>query len=170
MSVETARRRKFPQLKPEHVIALVDTREQTPLCLDPLRMEPATLSTGDYSVRGLEQIISIERKSLGDLLCCIGRERERFDREVMRLMAYPCRALIIESSWQELESGEWRSQITPSQAVGSCIGWMCSGLPIMMAGDHERAGRFVSRLLYCAVRRRWQEARELVAGQPTLLR
>lgn len=30
-----------------------------------------------------------------------------------------------------------------------------------MAAEHERAGRFVSRLLFAAARRRWQEAREL---------
>ena len=150
-------------LKPEHVVGLIDTREQMPLFLDPLRTERATLVTGDYSVRGLEGVVAIERKSQSDLLSCVGRERERFDREVQRLLAYPCRALVIESSWSELERGEWRPQITPSQALGSCLGWIASGLPIVMAGNHERAGRFVSRLLFTAARRRWREARELTA-------
>ena len=32
------------------------------------------------------------------------------------------------------------------------------------AGDHARAGRYVSRLLFTAARRRWREVRALVAG------
>jgi hypothetical protein len=98
------------------------------------------------------------------LLACIGRERERFDREVLRLLAYPVRALVIESTWQEIEAGGWRGDVTPQAAVGSLLGWCASGLPILMVGDHQRAGRYVSRLLYIAARRRWREARGLIEG------
>jgi hypothetical protein len=43
----------------ENLVALIDTREQTPLDLAPLRTERATLATGDYSLRGLENVIAI---------------------------------------------------------------------------------------------------------------
>src|SRR5437763_1557404 len=79
--------------------ALIDSREQLPLCLDPLRVEPGTLATGDYSVKGLEHVVAIERKSAEDMLSCVGRERGRFDREIQRLLAYPVRAIVVESSW-----------------------------------------------------------------------
>ncbi|MCY2987181.1 MAG: hypothetical protein NTY19_04835 [Planctomycetota bacterium] len=150
------------ELRPESVVAIVDTREQTPLDLSPLRVEVAGLTTGDYSVKGLEQIVAIERKELSDLLGCIGTERERFDREVMRLLAYPCRALVIEATWQDIEAGDWRSKITPAAALGSLLGWIAAGLPVVMAGDHDRAGRYVSRLLFTAARRRYREARALI--------
>ena len=100
---------KFPA---DAITALVDTREQTPLDLPGLRCEPGTLTTGDYSVRGLESVIAIERKSLPDLVACCGRERERFDREVKRLMAYPVRALVVEASWSDIEAGNWRGKMT----------------------------------------------------------
>ena len=61
-----------------------------------------------------------------------------------------------------LEKGEWRSKVTPAAAVGSCLGWIARGVPIVMCGDHERAGRYVARLLFLAARRRWREARKLV--------
>ncbi len=76
-------------LKPEHVVAIVDTREQLPLGLTPLQSVEGTLTTGDYSVAGLKHVVAIERKSLPDLLGCIGQQRDRFDREVQRLLAYP---------------------------------------------------------------------------------
>lgn len=144
------------------IVAVIDTREQLPLDLSPLQTVPGTLATGDYSVRGLEAIVAIERKSLGDMLSCIGTDRARFDREVQRLLAYPTRCLIVEASWIELEAGEWRSKITPKAAINSLLGWSAMGLPVILAGDHKRAGQYVARMLYIAVRRRWREAQALV--------
>ena len=106
--------------------------------------------------------MAIERKSLGDLLACVGRERARFDREVIRLVAYPVRALVVEATWPQIEAGKWTSRVTSQAALGSLLGWIASGLPVVMAEDHDRAGRYVARLLYTAARRRWREARALV--------
>jgi ERCC4-type nuclease len=120
-----------------------------------------TLATGDYSLRGLESVIAIERKSLADLLLCVGQERDRFHREVLRLLAYPVRALVVESTWLELERGDWRSKVKNTAALGTVLNWVGMGLPVLMAADHARAGRYVSRLLFLAARRRWREARGL---------
>ena len=152
------------EIKAEQVTAIIDSREQHPLDLAPLATANGTLSTGDYSVYGLTDVIAIERKSLSDLLGCIGQHRERFDRECQRLLAYPTRAIVVESSWPEIESGEWRSKITPNAAIGSLLGWSAMGIPVLMAGDHTRAGQMVSRILYIAARRRWREARVLVGS------
>ena len=46
--------------------------------------------------------------------------------------------------------------------MGALCGWIARGLPIVMAGNRERAGRIVARILFIAARRRWREARELV--------
>ncbi len=150
------------ELHPEQVVAIIDTREQLPLDLAPLAVEVGTLATGDYSVKGLVNVVNIERKSLTDLLGCIGQDRERFEREVMRMLAYPCRAIVIEATWEDLERGGWKSKVSPAAAVGSCLGWIAAGVPVILAGDHARAGQYVSRLLYTAARRRWREARALV--------
>ena len=64
-------------LKPENIVAIQDTREQRPLDLSPLAVEIGTLKTGDYSVKGMETIVTIERKGLSDILGCFGGERER---------------------------------------------------------------------------------------------
>jgi DNA excision repair protein ERCC-4 len=156
---------KLPaELRPDGPTAIQDSREQRGLCLDPLRVEIGTLATGDYSIKGLEHVIAIERKSAEDMLGCIGRERERFDREIQRLLAYPVRAVVVEAGWRFFEAGEWRGNVTPNAAIGSLLGWITAGVPIVMAYDHERAGRFVSRILFTAARRRWREARALVAN------
>lgn len=156
---------KLPaDLKPDCVTAVVDSREQTPLCLDPLKIEVSGLSTGDYSVKGLENVVAVERKSLADCIACVGQERERFEREIQRLLAYPVRALVIEATWADIEIGNWKSKVTPQAALGSIIGWIGRGIPVIMSGDHDRAGQYVSRLLFTAARRRYREARELING------
>jgi len=159
-----AKRHPIPcDLRPDQIIAYVDSREQTPLDLSPLAVEVIGLKTGDYSVKGLENIVCIERKSLSDALGCLGTSRERFQAELQRMLAYPCRCLVIESTWQEMEVGEWRSEITPASAIGSLLAWQMMGIPVLMAGSHERAGRYVARMLLLAARRRWRENRGLLA-------
>jgi ERCC4-type nuclease len=148
--------------KPEHITAICDSREQLRLDLTPLKMVTGTLTTGDYSIAGLENIVAVERKSLADLIGCVGAERERFDREVQRLLAFPARMLVIESTWGAINLGGWRGKVTPASVTGSILGWVAAGLPTMLVGDHDEAGRAVARFLYIIARRRWRENRSLM--------
>lgn len=150
--------------KPETFCGLIDPREQRPVELSPMRSKAKTLPTGDYSVEFLEHVIAIERKSAEDMLACISRERDRFEREIQRLLAYPVRAIVVEAGWQYFERGEWRGHVKPAAAIGSLLGWITAGVPVVMAYDHARAGRFISRMLFTAAKRRWKEARGLVGG------
>jgi ERCC4-type nuclease len=151
-------------LDPSSVVAIIDSREQMPLNLVPLRTEVRALPTGDYSLRGLEHVVCIERKSLDDLLGCVGRDRERFERELQRMLAYQVRVLLIEASWPQIEMGQWRSKLTTSQVMGSLIGWTALGIQVELVGTHERAGQFASRLLYTIARRRYAELKTFAGG------
>lgn len=146
-------------LKASDIIAVVDTREQTPLDLSPFRVVRKGLTTGDYSILHLEKEISIERKSLPDLLGSIGRDRDRFDAEMKRLLAYPSRMLLIESTIDEIEKGQWRSKLKPSHVLGALAGFQEMGIPVCLAGDHLRASRFAFNHLRLAALRRWGELR-----------
>ena len=153
---------KLPaNLNKESITAIIDTREQWVLDLPGLKTERATLTTGDYSLKGFERHVAIERKSLDDLVACCGRERERFDREVQRLLAYSVRALVVEATWQDIESGQWRSQLTPKQIASSLISWQVQGLPVITAENHKRAGQIVAAMLRRVAIHRWRELRSL---------
>ena len=132
---------------------IIDSREQHPWSFSNLPSEPGSLSTGDYSIVGLTHLVAVERKSLPDLLACIGYERDRFKRELQRLRAYRFRALIIEASYADLECGEWRSKIQPASVLGSLAAWQAQyALPIWLAGDHKAGAEFCERFLYQAAR------------------
>ena len=131
---------------------IIDSREQLPWEFRNLPSEPGTLSAGDYSIKGLEHLIACERKSLDDLLSCVGIHRDRFRRELQRLRAYRFRALVVEADYAQLEAGGWRSKIKPACVLGSLAAWQCQyELPVMLCGSHEAAGRFAERFLFqCA--------------------
>ncbi len=151
------------KLKPEQITALIDARERMPLDLSPLRMETATLSVGDYSLKGVtDEIVAVERKSLGDFLSCCGVERARYERQLLRLKGIPHKLVVVEATWQQIEAGGWRNRITPKSVTGSVLAWMSEGIPFSFAGDHSNAGRLVARFLYIVARRRWREARSLM--------
>lgn len=156
---------KLPaELRPEDVVAVIDSREQLPLDLAPLQVVVDGLQVGDYSVRGLESHIAIERKSLGDFVACCGSERERFQRELDALRGWPVSAVVVETTWRAIEMGQWRSKLTPRQIQASLTSWIAQGHRIILAHDHETAGIVVRDILFFAARYRWREARAMVAN------
>lgn len=102
------------ELKPEQVVAVVDTREQLPLDLAPLQTVAGTLSTGDYSVRGLEHAIAIERKSLGDLLGCVGQHRERLIERCFYQCTPPFESLRLIQDEGHRRLTKWSSSPLPT--------------------------------------------------------
>jgi hypothetical protein len=57
-------------------------------------------------------------------------------------------------------AANWRSQLNSKQVGASLISWQVRGLPIVMAGDHQRAGRLVASMLRQAAIHRWRELRQ----------
>ncbi len=135
------------------VTAIMDTREQYPFLFPTMPAKLGTLDTGDYSVAGIEHLVTVERKSLSDLLGCCGRDRDRFKRELQRMRAYRFRLLVVEANLADLEAGEWRSKLKPNHVLGSLAAWSAQyTLPVWLGGDHDACGRFVERFLYHSAR------------------
>ena len=156
------------KMEPSSVVVTVDTGEQRELNLEPLRVERRTLDTGDYALASCPDDCRIERKNLPDLVDCVSNDRERFEREIQRLLAYPVRVLVVEATWQQIESHEpampqWRGRTTKESVIGSLLGWQAMGLSVHMAGDHDRAGKHVARLLFTIARLRYEELRSMLA-------
>lgn len=161
------------RLDPKRITAIVDTREppHTAWDLSPLQSIRAKLDCGDYSVQGLEDFCTIERKALPDLLACIGTERVRFSECIDRMLKMPSKVIIVESTWEYFLSGKWsahydgppqplapilkfKSLVYPSSAISSVLGWIEKGIPIIFAGEPKQAALCASRFLYLAASRR----------------
>jgi len=145
----------------DQINAIIDTREQTPFDLSPMQCERGTLQVGDYSIRGLETVVAIERKSLPDFVACCGTERDRFQRELNSLRGWQVSAVIIEAAWNELDLAQWRSRLTAKQVKASALSWIAQGHNLVFAGCHEQAAEVCKGILYYAARNRYREARAL---------
>jgi len=92
----------------EPVTIITDTREQTPLDFAQfaaygIETERGKLHAGDYSVKGYEHHVFIERKSLKDLVGTLTNGRKRFLREIYDRGSFvPCKHLVIEGTWQQM--------------------------------------------------------------------
>lgn len=122
------------------MLIVVDSREQCPFPFAHERYGAKTkqgaLTVGDYSLAGLEDKVAVERKSLPDLVACLGRERERFERELMRGAALDAFAVVCEGSWLELARGEYRSQLNPHAACQSVLAFTARyRVPFLFAGN-----------------------------------
>lgn len=155
--------RAHADIRVEDVTAIVDSREQRPLDLE-LRTVPGTLATADYSVVGLEHLVAVERKSLPDLVMCVGRERLRFERELQRMRAYETRVIVIEASRASVELKQYRGDVSPAAVLGSVYSWIARGITVEWAGDRQAAAKAVSRILFSAARERWRQLQSFREG------
>jgi len=119
---------------------IVDNREKNPYTFDgvPARrkkdgaamalVERRYLPTGDYSIDGYENKIAVERKSLEDLYGTLGRNHQRFEREMARLMEMNIAYIVIEATLAEIcrpaeHRYEWRSKASPRAIYGTMVSW-----------------------------------------------
>lgn len=123
----------------------IDSREQKPF---PFRgelyaeVETAVdaLTVGDYSLAGLTDRVAVERKELGDLVQCLGRERERFERELQRGAALDAFAVVVEADFRSLAQGEYRSKLNPHAACQSVCAFAGRyRVPFLFAGSRAAA-------------------------------
>jgi ERCC4-type nuclease len=120
---------------------VTDTREQAPFWPDSPR---CTLTTGDYSVRELTDKISVERKSVSDLLGSLGGvrgvRRVRFEAEFERLGKLDRGAVVIEGGIAEIYKARRFGRITPAHAVGAMISWAARyRVPVFFCTDRVAA-------------------------------
>lgn len=160
------------ELNPADVVVWVDPREQKPYHGSPLTFVLNTLDTGDYALACAPDLLRIERKELSDFVACCGNGRERFMREMTRIKAFAIPIVLIETTWNQLAAGGWRSQISPASVFGTAVGLLADGINVICGGDRMQSEDLCKRILYTAARRRWREAREWVKslsgteGQP----
>ena len=136
---------------------IIDTREQRPLVFPAgVATKVGKLTHGDYSLEGFADLVTIERKSLPDLVGCVGRERDRFKRELLSLRGYRYAAVVVEASMGKVIAGKWRGKVKAPAVIGSMASWgIRYGVAFYCCDNPERATVWTLALLknfyqYCA--------------------
>lgn len=157
-------RRTLNRLADLRPVVIIDTREQTPLTFPTMESKVATLTTGDYSFVGGEDIVAIERKSIPDLVaCCMGQNRKRFFEELKRMRGFPFRRLLIVGTLHEIETGQYRSAINPRSVLATLSAIEARFyVPVVFAPTPAAAAAKVEEWV-------WSNAREIVLSANKLL-
>jgi ERCC4-type nuclease len=132
---------------PDGPTIIVDTREQRPLSFTcPTRTD--TLKTCDYSLEGYEDMVGLERKSMDDLIACLGKQRDRFERELVRARDFQYSAVIVEGTFADLAAGNYISRMNPNSAVESISAFEVRyKIPFLFCGTQALAARKCESLL-----------------------
>ena len=93
--------------KPPKLVVIKDTREQKGWIFhkgdacDGMKLN--ALKTGDYTLEGFEDAVCIERKrSVEEIANNVGKEKKRFDAEMLRIQEYPFKYIICEFSMKDV--------------------------------------------------------------------
>ena len=107
---------------------IVDTNEQLAYHFANIKPRPEIiykkLKTGDYSIEGYENKITIERKTLSDLFGSTGNSRERFEREFERMRSFEYAALVIEAGLGDIfKNPPHHSEMNPKPVFRTLLVW-----------------------------------------------
>ena len=107
---------------------VTDTREKLGYSFDCVKPKPkvikATLKTGDYSIEGMENIVTVERKSLADAIQSFVKGRKRFERELERMSKMEFAVVVIEADWTTIFTTTSKySKVRPKTIYASIMAW-----------------------------------------------
>ena len=153
----SGRPRKRPKIDvPKDMVIIQDTREQKPLFSPAPYIIDKNLKTGDYSIAGMEEMVTIERKTIGDLYGTLGRGRDRFEKELRRMSPMLWKGLLIEGTEDDMMRGldlsvidnpKKKNVMTPNKIYHSLSSLEVQGLHVYYARGKKSAREWVlSRL------------------------
>ena len=128
-----------------------------------VKVEWGTLETGDFALAALPDAAVIERKAVGDLLACLGRERDRFERELQRSRYVGRMVVVCEGSMADLlaEAHRRGGGMRSASIIGTLAAWQRRYAPFFFAGNVQVAAEFTERYLRSQVREIEQDARAI---------
>ena len=154
------------QLHAPKATVIVDTREQNPFSFARFRgwfagVKHKALKVGDYSVVGLEDVVTVERKDLPDLIHSFTSDRAVFVKRLRAMSLYPHRLLVVTAALSEVKSPYGGVSIDPNRITQSLIATLAgAGVPFLCIETHELGAEIVASYLYQVHLYHWLEAND----------
>lgn len=144
-------------MKKDDFTIIVDTREQLPWEFGNHTTSRTKLDTGDYSIEGLEKLLSIERKqSVSEIANNI--TEKRFPAFLSRLSEIPHKFMLFEFDLQDIydfpagsdiPKSKWDSLRVKSGYILKYISWIQVkyNIHIIFCGDADNAEKMCVRIM-----------------------
>lgn len=141
------RKKKKRKKKEPGFTVVIDTQEQLPYYFK--KSIRKKIKTGDYSIEGLENIITIERKTKSDIYQSLGKERPRFKREAIRMVGFEYAAIVIECNLKDLtEPPPFVEKMTGKKVINALISWSIKyRIHVFFASDRLHGQAITYRIL-----------------------
>jgi ERCC4-type nuclease len=112
------------------------------------------LRTGDYTVEGFEESLTIERKSLGDFVSTVIHDAIRFRKELRRMAAMSVACIVVEANLDQLLAHEYQSEANPKSVLGRAHSFLIDyGIPVLWWGPPEQCATAALQFLELATRK-----------------
>lgn len=145
------------------------------------------LFTGDYSIKGLESMFSVEKKTINDLIGSItgkrGRDeagntkkgtsrREVFQRELVRLNAMRFAMLLVIGNPKDIQSGNYHSSMNPKAAWNTIEAYAVQypKIKLQFVPDEAAAARCIEKWASWFAYQLVKDYGRLVKGSPHFLK
>jgi len=160
---------KMPKNNYPDFTIIIDTREQRPYLFKGYPIFQQALPAGDYSIRGFETFIAIERKQAEEVYLNFGHGRERFMRECEKLSSYERKAIIIENDFERLVNppdytrAKYKMKLKRSHIMGSLAKLIGEyGIPVIFASGRREGNELTFAILkqYYKCKREGRKIRE----------
>lgn len=143
----------------QEAVIVADTREQEPYSFS-LPVIRSKLDAGDYSLKGHEQEVAVERKSMADFVATVIRGRDRFRAELKRLQSYQGACVVVEGNLRDVLDGRFPGGTHPNAIFGAALSIIVDyGIPVFFCSDRQAGCRFVEEYLI-RFHRRFAECQE----------
>lgn len=138
-------------------IVLIDSREKSPFDFTKFPnwiadQKKRKLNVGDYSIEGMEDLVTIERKSLSDLITTLMQHRPRFFGLCEKMTTYRWRALFVEASYEDIKSPYGEYTLAHPNAVSGTLDALEArfGIPVIYTSRYralseEKAASWISK-------------------------
>ena len=154
------------QLQTPRPTLLVDTREQNPFDFSRFQgwfagVETKALKLGDYSIAGLEDVCSVERKDLSDLARSCTVDRAAFVSRLKLMAQYPHRLLVVTSPLSQVKSRYAHTQVDPNRVTQFLVAALAGlQVPFVCSETHELGEELIGSYLYQVHLYHWLESHD----------
>lgn len=135
---------------------IIDTREQRQwnFCAETFSTERATLRTGDYTIKGYEDRLCIERKNLGDFVSTVISDWINFRKKLYRMAGFDISAVVVEANIADVLAHRYESDSLPQSVIGKAHAiFLDHGIPVLWWGPPSECITMVERFLLLANKR-----------------
>lgn len=132
----------------ENFQIIIDTREQQPYRFRDVQVVRSALKTGDYSVNGLESVVSVERKSLNDFVNTIIHGRKRFKAELLRMKRIQYRCLVLEANIDDIMEHRYHSRTSPNAVFSILTAISAKYIPIIFCKNRYYGAKYTHSYLW----------------------